>query len=90
MKSALELCDPSYPQLILVSVSLNLPLLLLILIVIIFYTSKGKKALQEENVLKFVLFFMFKVKNRLLPNNIIDLFTVNRSNYSLRSADLFF
>ena len=47
MKSALELCDPSYPQLILVSVSLNLPLLLLILIVIIFYTSKGKKALQE-------------------------------------------
>ena len=57
MKSTLELCDPSHPQLILVSVNLNLPLLLLILIVIIFYTSEGKKALQEKKGVKICVIF---------------------------------
>ena len=34
-----------------------------------------------------IAIFMFKVKNTLLPRNILDIFIDNGNNYNLRNAD---
>ena len=49
--------------------------------------ARAKMTTLYNRRLHHIAVFMFNVKNKLLPRNILDLFTTTSNNYNLRNAD---